>query len=79
MGVNALRHGLLDFEHRHLNGVGERQRVSPAVALDDDALQAQQTGAVVAARVNSAAEGAQYRQGNQAGQPGQWITFELAA
>ena len=64
MDSDTLRHGLLDFQHGDLNRIGERQRIRAAMALDDDARQAQQAGAVVAARIDSAAEGAQHRQGD---------------
>jgi hypothetical protein len=52
MGVDAPRHRLLDFQHRHPDGVGERQGVGAAVALDHDTLQAEQAGAVVATGID---------------------------
>src|SRR5579885_1600793 len=44
---------LFDLAHRHRDGVGKGHRIRAAVALDDGALQAEQAGAVVAARIHA--------------------------
>ena len=56
---------------RTLERIGKGHMIGRAVALDHDALQAEQAGAVVAARIEALLEGVEHRHGNQRGQFGE--------
>jgi len=53
--ADSLRHRLIDLDDRDLDRVGKGFLVGAAVALDDDAVETEQTGAVVLARVEGMA------------------------
>jgi hypothetical protein len=67
------------FLDRLEDGLFEGEYVGGAVALDDHAVESQQAGAVVPARVQLALEGAQHRQGDDSGKTGNEVFLEFTA
>ena len=56
LGGNALTGALLDQIDRDPDGVGEAERIGAAMALDHDAIQAKEHGAVVAPWIEALAD-----------------------
>ena len=66
---NTLKHAVTGRLERYTNGVAEGKVVCRAVTLDDDTLQAEQAGTVVASMIGPTLEGIEHRQCGQCRQP----------
>ncbi len=79
LGRNSLRHIVLDFKSGNLDCMKVRLGIGATVALDDDAVESQQAGTIMATRIQSAPDLLQYRQGAEPCQFCQPVALELAA